>query len=137
LLIANLLAFAYMSYAGIGFTINTLPCSAVGVGIGVDFFLFIFSRIKEEMKNAAGDWRIAIETTARTAIKGVVFTALSLILPLLAWYFLSGLKFQAQMGFFLSMLLLINVILALTLHPLLIYIIKPKFITLKLAESKG
>lgn len=128
LLLANLLAFAYMSFAGIGFTINTLPCSAVGVGIGVDFFLFIFSRIKEEMKTAQGDWQKAIETTARTAIKGVVFTALSLILPLLAWYFLSGLKFQAQMGLLLSLLLGFNMISALVLQPALIYILKPKFL---------
>jgi predicted RND superfamily exporter protein len=128
LMIANLLAFAYMSYADIGFTINTLPCSAVGVGIGVDFFLFIFSRVKEEMINTKGDWTLAIQTTARTAIKGVVFTALSLILPLLAWYFLSGLKFQAQMGLLLSMLLGFNMISALILQPALIYIIKPKFL---------
>lgn len=128
LLLANLLAFAYMSYADIGFTINTLPCSAVGVGVGVNFFLFIFSRIREEMINTHGDWNRAIETTARTATKGVVFTALSLILPLMAWFYLGDLKFQAQMGLLLSLLLGFNMIAALTLHPAVIYILKPKFL---------
>ena len=38
LLLANLLAFGYMSFANMGFTINTLPCAAVGVG-GVAWIL--------------------------------------------------------------------------------------------------
>jgi predicted RND superfamily exporter protein len=128
LLLANLLAFAYMSFANIGFTINTLPCSAVGVGVGVDFGLFIFSRIREEMRNTQGNWGQSIYTTARTATKGVVYTALSLILPCLAWYYMSSLKFQAQMGLLLAMLLAFNMISALILHPALIYRLKPKFI---------
>lgn len=128
LLLANLLAFAYMSFADIGFTINTLPCSAVGIGVGVNFSLFIFSRIKEEMLGNNGDWNLAIETTARTASKGVVFTALSLIFPLMAWYYMGDLKFQAQMGLLLSLLLGFNMIAALTLVPAAIYMLKPKFL---------
>lgn len=128
LLLSNLLAFAYMSFADIGFTINTLPCSAVGVGVGVNFSLFIFSRIREEMIKVNGDWKLALEATARTASKGVVFTALSLILPLMAWYYLSDVKFQAQMGLLLSMLLGFNMIASLTLLPASIFMIKPKFL---------
>jgi len=128
LLLANLVCFAYMAYANIGFTINTLPCSAVGVGVGVDFSLFIFSRVREEMGRRNGDWDDSIKVTARTATKGVVYTALSLILPCLVWYFVSGLKFQAQMGLLLSILLCFNMISALVLHPALLYRIKPGFI---------
>ena len=128
LLLANLIGFAFMSYAGIGFTINTLPCSAVGVGVGSDFYLFIFSRLQEEMEANGGDWVKGIEITALTATKGVVYTALSLIIPLLAWYWLSDIKFQAQMGLLLSLLLGINMIASLTLQPTLMYILKPKFL---------
>ena len=137
LILANLLAFAYMSFANIGFTINTLPCSAVGVGVGVDFSLFIYSRIKEEMGNCSGDWKTAIFTTARTATKGVVFTALSLILPLMAWFFMADLKFQSQMGLLLSLLLGFNMIAALLLQPAVIYIIKPKFLNRENCHIKG
>jgi predicted RND superfamily exporter protein len=45
------------------------------------------------------------------------------------WWFISDMKFQAEVGFFLAMIMGVNVILALTLHPLLIYLIKPKFIS--------
>jgi predicted RND superfamily exporter protein len=80
------------------------------------------------MKVTEGDWGQAVYTTARTATKGVVYTALSLILPCLAWYYMSSLKFQAQMGLLLALLLAFNMISALILHPALIYRFRPKFI---------
>jgi predicted RND superfamily exporter protein len=52
-----------------------------------------------------------------------------MVLPIMSWYFISDLKFQAQMGIFLAMILTTNVILSITLHPLMLYVIKPKFIT--------
>jgi hypothetical protein len=61
---------------------------------------------------------------------------LTLILAIIPWYFISDLKFQAQMGFFLSILLFANVVLAITLHPLLIYLLKPRFIR-RCAVSNG
>ena len=135
LVIANLVAFSYMSIMDIGLSINTLPVAAVGVGIGVDFAIYLYSRVIEEFPRQH-NWDKTILTAVRTSGTAVVYTGLTLILAMIPWYFLTDLKFQAQMGFFLSMLLLINVILALTLHPLLIYIIKPRFIAHRLAESK-
>jgi len=128
LLLATLVTFAYMNYAQIGLTINTLPVSAVGVGIGVNFGLYIFSRMREEMKISEGDWSQSLMVTARTAAKGVVYTALPMILPCLAWYYMSSLKFQAQMGQLLAILLAFNMIAALILHPAIIHRVKPKFI---------
>ena len=126
LILSNLVAFAYMAITGIGLSTNTLPCSAVGVGVGVDFAIYLYSRCCEEF-GACGNWQDTILTSVRTAGKGIVFTGVTLILPILTWYYISDLKFQAQMGFFLSMLLFTNMVAALTLHPLLIYICKPKF----------
>ena len=80
------------------------------------------------MKKSGGDWENSLKTTARTASKGVVYTALSMILPCLAWWILPSLKFQAQMGLFLAIVLTFNMISALILHPALIYRLKPKFI---------
>ena len=128
LLLATLLTFVYMSFANIGMTINTLPVSAVGVGVGVNFGLYIFSRMKEEMKLQQGNWAKSLEVTARTASKGVVFTALPMVLPCMAWYYMSSLKFQAQMGLLLAVLLTFNMLAALILHPAVLYRLKPKFI---------
>jgi len=126
LLLSNLMAFAYMAVANIGLSVNTLPCSAVGVGVGVDFAIYLYSRCIEEFPNHS-DYKETIVTAVKTAGSGIVLTGITLILPVIAWYFISGLKFQAQMGFFLAMLLFINMIAALTLHPLLILIVKPRF----------
>lgn len=130
LILSNLVAFSYMAFSGIGLSVNTLPCSAVGVGVGVDFAIYLYSRCREEFA-LSGDWDAAISEAVRTAGKGIVFTGSTLILPILAWYLISELKFQAQMGFFLAVLLLINMIGALTLHPLLLARVRPKFISEK------
>ena len=127
LALSNMVAFAYMGVTDIGLSINTLPVAAVGVGVGVDFAIYVYSRCIEEFPHHDG-WADTIMTAVRTSGKAVVYTGLTMILAIIPWYYLSDLKFQGQMGFFLSMLLLMNVILAMTLHPLLIYIIKPKFI---------
>ena len=135
LIIANLVAFAYMAVTNIGLSINTLPVAAVGVGVGVDFAIYIYSRCIEEFPQQDG-WINTIMTAVRTSGKAVVYTGLTLILAIIPWYFISDLKFQAQMGFFLSILLFANVVLAITLHPLLIYLLKPRFIR-RCAVSNG
>jgi predicted RND superfamily exporter protein len=128
LILPNMMAFAYMAVMDIGLSINTLPVAAVGVGVGVDFAIYLYSRVIEEFPHQDG-WMETILVAVRTSGKAVVYTGLTLILAIIPWYFISALKFQAQIGFFLSMLLLMNVVLALTLHPLLIYLIKPKFVS--------
>jgi predicted RND superfamily exporter protein len=94
----------------------------------VDFAIYLYSRCVEEYPRSKG-WEDTVLTAVRTAGLGIVFTGITLIFPILTWYFISSLKFQAQIGFFLSLLLFVNMISALTLHPLLITIIKPKFMT--------
>ena len=70
-----------------------------------------------------------------TAGKGIIFTGVTLILPIITWYFISALKFQAQMGFFLAMLLFTNMVSVFTLHPLLIWMVKPRFMTRGISEE--
>jgi hypothetical protein len=134
LFLSNLMAFTYMAVADIGLSVNTLPCSAVGVGVGVDFAIYLYSRCIEEFPNHSG-YKETVLTAVRTAGTGIVFTGITLILPVITWYFISGLKFQAQMGFFLAMLLFINMVTALTLHPLLIVAVKPKFMKKRAATG--
>ena len=137
LILGNPVAFAYMALTDIGLSINTLPVAAVGVGVGVDFAIYIYNRCMEEFpdkaqwKNSseAERWSGAILKAVRTSGKAVVLTGLTMVLPILSWYFISDLKFQAQMGIFLAMILTTNVILAITLHPLMLSVLKPKFIT--------
>ncbi|MHB8766373.1 MAG: efflux RND transporter permease subunit, partial [Deferrisomatales bacterium] len=134
LALSNLVAFGYMALMDIGLSTNTLPCSAVGVGVGVDFAIYLYSRCTEEFPKHR-DWADTILASVRTAGKGIVYTGLTLILPILAWYVISDLKFQAQMGFFLAILLFINMLAAFTLHPVLIYLVRPRFMTRNAAAA--
>lgn len=129
LLLANSMAATYMSLRDIGLSINTLPIAAIGAGLGVDFAIYLYSRAIEEFPLQNGDWTATIMQSVCTCGKAVVYTGITVILPILTWYFFSDMKFQAEVGFFLSIIMAANVVLALTLHPLMIYIVKPKFIS--------
>jgi predicted RND superfamily exporter protein len=134
LMLANSIAFAYMAMNNIGLSINTLPVAAVGVGVGVDFAIYIYNRTIEEYPRHDG-MVSAVIRSVQTSGKAVVFTGLTMVLPIMTWFFISDLKFQAQMGIFLAMILTTNVVLSITLHPLMLTVFKPKFIT-KSATTK-
>jgi hypothetical protein len=136
LILSNLIAFSYMSFMNIGLSVNTLPCSAVGVGVGVDFAIYLYSRCIEEFPRQK-DYRATIMQATRTTGEAILFTGITLILPIIAWYFISGLKFQAEMGFFLSMLLLSNMVACLTIHPLMLLVFKPRFVKRNVVRSGG
>jgi predicted RND superfamily exporter protein len=127
LFIANSASFAYMSAMGIGLSVNTLPVAAVCVGVGVDFAIYLYSRAMEEYP-VHKDWTKTIMASVSTCGEAILYTGLVIILAVIPWYFISPLKFQAQMGFFLAMMMGINLILALTLHPLMLLVIKPRFV---------
>ena len=129
LILANGMAGAYMSLRNIGLSINTLPVAAIGAGVGVDFAIYLYSRCIEEFPAQNGDWTATISQSICTCGKAVVYTGITVVLPILTWYFFSDMKFQAEVGFFLSLIMAANVLLSLTLHPLMIYLVRPRFIS--------
>jgi predicted RND superfamily exporter protein len=128
LILANSVAACYMSLSNIGLSINTLPVAAIGAGVGVDFAIYLYARSREEFALMAGDWNKVIIQSMCTCGKAVIYTGLTIIVPIITWYFFSDMKFQAQVGLYLSMIMGTNVILTLVFHPMVIYF-KPKFIT--------
>jgi predicted RND superfamily exporter protein len=125
---SNLIANALMVHLNIGLDINTLPVLAVGTGVGIDYGIYLMSRICEEfpLRKSYGEAAYhAITTTGRA----ILFTASTLAAGMLPWYFLSSLRFQATMGLLIAALMVINTIAALIVIPLLVAVFKPQFIT--------
>ena len=122
---SNLLALSQMAIMGVGLSINTLPVSALGIGRGVDYGIYMIDRIREEYQLGGGLFE-AVQRAVRTAGTAIVVTALTMVLPLIPWYFLSSLRFQAEMGLLLAVILFFNMIGALVVVPAAILILRPK-----------
>ena len=125
--LSNMLLAAVMVLMGIGLDVNSLPIAAIGIGVGIDYGIYLLSRICEEFRDRHRHGE-AIQSAVTTTGKAIFFTATIVLLGILPWYFLSGLKFLADMGLLLVMIMLINMIIALIVLPLLVYLVKPRFV---------
>lgn len=114
---------------GVGLDINSVLVTVLGVGVGIDYGIYLLSRICEEYHAQGQNWERAITHSLTTTGKAIMFTATIMLIGIMPWYFLSDLKFMADMGLLLAAVMLINMVLALVVLPLLVWIIKPKFVT--------
>ena len=115
LAIVNYLAYALMVYLGIGLKTSTLPMVALGVGIGVDYGIYIFARLHADL-NAGEYFEDAMYAALKDTGAAVVFTGLTLAIGVSTWVF-SNLKFQADMGLLLTFMFLVNMVGAIILLP--------------------
>jgi len=118
LMLVSVLANALMAHLNIGLKVNTLPVAALGVGIGVDYAIYIYSRMREFLdkgETLSEAYAHALKLTGTA----VLFTALTLAAGVGTWIF-SVLKFQADMGILLGFMFLMNMIGAIILLPALL-----------------
>jgi predicted RND superfamily exporter protein len=124
-MLTSLLAEALMVALGIGVKVATLPVIALGVGIGVDYALYILSVMLGELRRGSTlsqAYRIALHFTGRV----VLLTGLTLAAGVAVWAF-SPIKFQADMGLLLAFMFLWNMLGALLLLPALSHwLLKPQ-----------
>jgi hypothetical protein len=115
LAIVSFLTYVLMVYMGIGLKTSTLPVVALGVGIGVDYGIYLFARLQSAL--ATGEY---FEDAMFLALKdtgtAIVFTGLTLAIGVSTWLF-SALKFQADMGLLLTFMFLVNMLGAIILLP--------------------
>lgn len=125
LIMSHFVSQAIMVFMGIGLNINTLPLAALGTARGVDYSIYVVDRLREEFRGGKAfseAARIAIQTSGQA----VMVTALTMIAPLLAWYFVSPIRFQAEMGLLLAVILGLNMAGALLLVPAGVGLLRPK-----------
>ena len=124
LALTSVLGQALMAALGIGVKVATLPVIALGVGIGVDYGLYIYSKMNTYLKRGL-DVFTSYTKTLRTTGMAVGFTGITLAIGVGTWIF-SPIKFQADMGLMLTFMFLWNMLGALTLLPALArYLVEP------------
>ncbi len=117
---------AVMVIFGIDLNVNSLPVAAAGAGVGVDYGIYHFSRIMDCF-HAGRDVDDAVDYATATTGKAIIFTATTMFAGTIFWFF-SSLKFQAQMGVLLALLMILNTFGGLIVVPALVKIIRPKFL---------
>jgi predicted RND superfamily exporter protein len=131
---ATMISLAYMAIRGIGLNINTLPVQSVGVGIGVDYAIYIVDRIRQEVVDTS-DIDEAIRRAVRTTGMAVTFTATTITGGIVLWVF-SDLRFQAEMAYLLVILMILNMFGAITVVPTFYSILRPKVATALLSDEQ-
>lgn len=125
LVLTSVLGNALMAYMGIGVKVATLPVIALGVGIGVDYGIYIYSRLETFLRMGM-PLQEAYYQTLKSTGKAVLFTGVCLAIGVATWIF-SAIKFQADMGLMLTFMFLWNMFGAIWLLPALAhFLIKPE-----------
>ncbi|MDE0950671.1 MAG: MMPL family transporter [Halioglobus sp.] len=124
LMLTSILCEALMVWLGIGVKVATLPVIALGVGIGVDYALYVLTVILAKTREGK-DLTTAYYETLNFTGRVVALIGVTLAAGVVTWS-LSPIKFQADMGILLTFMFLWNMIGALILMPALaVFLIKP------------
>ncbi|SNC62743.1 hypothetical protein SAMN04487881_0725 [Marinobacter sp. es.048] len=117
LMLTSILTEAFMVMLGIGMKVATLPVIALGVGIGVDYALYLLS-VQLTQQRLGVSLRDAYRSALRFTGKVVGLVGVTLSAGVVTWVW-SPIKFQADMGLLLTFVFLFNMLGALILIPAL------------------
>ncbi len=123
---AQFLYEAAMVIWTIDLNVNSLPVAAAGAGAGVDYGIYHFSRMLETFDEGR-DVDDAIDYATATTGKAIIFVASTMFVATIFWWF-SSLKFQAEMGLLLALLMAFNTFGGLVLVPAVVKLVRPKFL---------
>lgn len=115
--LTSVLCEAIMTVSGIGVKVATLPVIALGVGIGVDYGIYIYTKLEKYLLEGKALQEAYFETLRSTG-KAVIFTGVTLGLGVVTWIF-SPIKFQADMGLLLFFMFIWNMVGSIWLLPAL------------------
>ncbi|MBB2493561.1 efflux RND transporter permease subunit [Aquipseudomonas ullengensis] len=123
LMLTSILCEALMVWLNIGVKVATLPVIALGVGIGIDYALYVMSimlgHLRQGVSLSESYYRALVSTG-----KVVMLTGVTLAIGVATWMF-SPIKFQADMGVLLAFMFVWNMVGALVLLPALAYFLLP------------
>lgn len=120
LMLTSILGQGLMALLGIGVKVATLPVIALGVGIGVDYGIYIYSALEQALRRGS-NLQEAYFQALKTSGTAVAFTGLTLAVGVGTWIY-SPIKFQGDMGLMLTFMFFWNMIGALFFLPALAWL---------------
>ena len=106
---------------------HTQVALSIAMGLGVDYGIYMFSRLREEMIATGSDWKTSLNNTLSTTGSAVIISVVVLLgsfIPLLS----TELANTWALGVYISWALIIDVVTALTVLPMMVYWLKPRFV---------
>jgi putative drug exporter of the RND superfamily len=106
-------------------TTTPLLATMIGLAVGIDYTLFILARYRSELERTKGDREEAVGIAVGTAGTAVVFAGLTVLIAL-AFLSVIGIPFLGSMGIAAAATVLVAVLVALTLLPAVLGLLKSK-----------
>ena len=126
LALVHVVSYAVMVWLEIGVKFSNLAVAAFAAGIGVDYGIYIYSILEENVIEKGMRLREAYADTLHQTGKAVIFTAATLAATVCTWMF-SELQFQVDMGILLTMMFIANAFAAALLLPAFAaFLLRPK-----------
>ncbi len=126
LVFAVLCTFGLMGWLGLELNIVTALLSSISIGLGVDFTIQVFWRIRWELANG-NNYPESVKATLKTIGRGIVINAFAIMLGFSA-LFLSGFPLVRLFGFLIILSVSLCLICALVLIPAICLVFRPKFL---------
>ncbi|MCX5905032.1 MAG: MMPL family transporter [Proteobacteria bacterium] len=121
-----LVCYGVMGFVGIPLSLYTMPVASLGIGIGVDYVIYVIVRMQEELVESNGDYVKASERALTTTGRAVFFTMMAVVLGCVIFIF-SPLKFHMELGLMVGTIIFLNGLGSIIFVPNLAYLVKPKF----------
>ncbi len=118
--------FGIMGWLGIELNIVTALLSSISIGLGVDYSIHLFWRLKKELKEG-NSYEDAVRISLKTIGRGITINAFSVIIGF-SVLFLSSFPYIQSFAFLIIASLFLCLIGALILVPAICVIFKPKFL---------
>ena len=118
--------FGLMGWLGIELNIITALLSSISIGLGVDFTIHIFWRVRSELSLGVS-YAVAFQTAIRTTGRGITINAVSVMLGF-SVLFLSAFPLIKSFALLIILSLMFCLFSALMLIPAICIIFKPRFL---------
>lgn len=119
--------FAVMGFFGIPMEIATSTISAMAVGLGADYAIYLAFRMREELRKG-GDEKLAVMRAFSTAGKADLLVAASVGAGYFILVFSYGFNIHFWLGLLISIAMVTSAFASITIFPALILALRPKFI---------